>query len=61
MISVDELSNVCPMIYDSKNDQLIAGMEMQDLEALGVIKFDILGVAMLDKVMTISDLLKNGE
>jgi DNA polymerase-3 subunit alpha len=61
VISVDELSNVCPMIYDSKNDQLIAGMEMQDLEALGVIKFDILGVAMLDKVMTISDLLKNGE
>ena len=61
MISVDELSNVCPMIYDSKNDQLIAGMEMQDLEALGVIKFDILGVAMLDKIMTISDLLKNGE
>jgi DNA polymerase III alpha subunit len=61
VISIDELSNVCPMIYDSKNDQLIAGMEMQDLEALGVIKFDILGVAMLDKVMTISDLLKNGE
>jgi DNA polymerase-3 subunit alpha len=61
VISVDELSNVCPMIYDSKNDQLIAGMEMQDLEALGVIKFDILGVAMLDKIMTISDLLKNGE
>lgn len=61
VISIDELSNVCPMIYDSKNDQLIAGMEMQDLEALGVIKFDILGVAMLDKIMTISDLLKNGE
>jgi hypothetical protein len=49
------------MIYDSKTDQPIAGMEMQDLEALGVIKFDILGIALLDKVMTISDLLKNGE
>jgi len=61
VISTDDLSDVCPMIYDSKNDQLIAGMEMQDLESLGVIKFDILGVAMLDKVMTISELLKNGE
>lgn len=61
VISVSDLNTVCPMIYDSKNDQLIAGMEMQDLESLGVIKFDILGVAMLDKVMTISDLLKNGE
>lgn len=58
VISVDELNTVCPMIYDSKNDQLIAGMEMQDLESLGMIKFDILGVAMLDKVMTISELLK---
>lgn len=58
VISVDDLSNVCPMIYDTKNNQPIAGMEMQDLESLGVIKFDILGVAMLDKVMTISELLK---
>ena len=49
------------MIYDAKNKQTIAGMEMQDLESLGVIKFDILGVAMLDKVMNISQTLKNGE
>lgn len=60
VISIKDLSEVCPMIYDSKNDQLVAGMEMQDLEALGVIKFDILGVAMLDKVMNISELLRNG-
>ena len=61
VISTQDLANVCPMIYDSKTEQQIAGMEMQDLEALGVIKFDILGIALLDKVMTISDLLKNGE
>lgn len=60
VISIKDLSEVCPMIYDTKNDQLVAGMEMQDLEALGVIKFDILGVAMLDKVMNISELLRNG-
>jgi DNA polymerase III alpha subunit len=47
------------MVYDSKNDQMIAGMEMQDLESLGIIKFDILGLAYLDKIMCISDLLKN--
>ena len=46
------------MVYDSKNKQMIAGMEMQDLESIGIIKFDILGVAMLDKIMTIQDLLK---
>ena len=45
------------MVYDNKNKQLIAGMEMQDLESLGVIKFDILGIAMLDKIMNISQIL----
>lgn len=60
-ISSIPLNETCPMVYDPKNDQLIAGMEMQDLESIGVIKFDILGVAMLDKIMTIQDLLKNGE
>lgn len=60
-ISANPLKDICPMIYDSKNDQMIAGMEMQDLESLGIIKFDILGVAMLDKIMTIQDLLKEGE
>ena len=61
VISSENLKLVCPMIYDSKNKQSIAGMEMQDLESLGVIKFDILGIAMLDKIMTITDILKNGE
>ena len=61
VISSENLKTVCPMIYDAKNKQTIAGMEMQDLENLGVIKFDILGVAMLDKVMNISETLKNGE
>lgn len=54
------LHEICPMVYDGKNDQSIAGMEMQDLEAIGVIKFDILGIALLDKVMSISNLLSQG-
>jgi DNA polymerase-3 subunit alpha len=59
VISQHKLEDTCPMVYDSKNKQLIAGMEMQDLESLGVIKFDILGIAMLDKIMSIQDLLKS--
>jgi len=61
VIAEQPLAEICPMVYDAKNEQLIAGMEMQDLESIGVIKFDILGIAMLDKIMTIRDLLKNGE
>ena len=56
-ISSTPLGECCPMVYDSKNDKPIAGMEMQDLENIGIIKFDILGVAMLDKIMYIQDLL----
>ena len=59
-ISSEPLNEICPMVYDSKNKQLIAGMEMQDLENIGIIKFDILGVAMLDKIMTIRFLLQQG-
>jgi DNA polymerase-3 subunit alpha len=61
VISKERLGSVCPMIYDAKNKQNIAGMEMQDLESLGLIKFDILGVAMLDKIMAVSETLKYGE
>ena len=61
VISSKPLKNICPMVYDAKNEQTIAGMEMQDLEYLGVIKFDVLGLAFLDKAMYISELLLSKE
>ncbi len=60
VISSERLGEMCPMVYDAKNKQSIAGMEMQDLENIGIIKFDILGVAMLDKIMDISETLEIG-
>jgi len=59
-ISSTPLAEICPMIYDSKTGNPIAGMEMADLESLGIVKMDILGVAMLDKMMAIRDMLKIG-
>jgi DNA polymerase-3 subunit alpha len=56
-ISANNLNEVCPMVYDTKTGTNIAGMEMQDLEALGIVKFDILGIGMLDKIMCIQSLL----
>lgn len=61
VIADTNLSAICPMIYDTKSKTKIAGMEMEDLETIGIVKFDILGVAMLDKIMFISDYLKQGE
>jgi DNA polymerase-3 subunit alpha len=57
-ISAKPLAEICPMIFDTKTNQYIAGLEMNDLDALGVIKFDILGIALLDKIMLINDLIK---
>jgi len=59
-VSSMPLHELCPMIYDTKTHQPIAGMEMQDLESIGIIKLDILGIALLDKIMNISELLKEG-
>lgn len=60
VIADSDLSTICPTIFDTKTKTKIAGMEMEDLENIGVVKFDILGVAMLDKIMFISDYLKEG-
>lgn len=57
-IANDTLNNICPMIWDSKTEQNIAGFEMSDLESIGVIKFDILGIALLDKIMHARSTLK---
>ena len=49
------------MIYDKNSGESIAGMEMNDLESMGHIKFDILGIAVLDKIHGVQDLLATGE
>jgi DNA polymerase III subunit alpha len=60
IISPQPLNEICPMILDSTTKKTVAGMEMQDMEDIGMIKFDVLGVAMLDKIMGIRDILKEG-
>lgn len=61
VISQSALADVCPMVYDSSTEEMICGMEMNDLEAMGHIKFDILGVAALDKIHGVLNLLRTGK
>ena len=61
VISQEPLSNVCPMVYDKKEDVIIAGMEMDDLELCGHIKFDMLSNSSLDKCHMCSNQLLQGE
>ena len=60
VISKDKLRNVCPMVKQKGSTEKIAGLEMADLEALGHVKFDVLGINLLDKLMKIKE-LTNGK
>lgn len=59
VISSQALSTVCPMVKQKGSDEKIAGLEMSDLEALGHVKFDVLGITLLDKLMFIKDLIEH--
>ena len=61
VIGREPLANVCPMVLDTKTKQMLGGLEMNDLEAIGMVKFDILGVAMLDKIMGVQEILETGD
>jgi DNA polymerase-3 subunit alpha len=57
VISASPLYEVCPMISQKSGGEKIAGLEMNDLEALGHVKFDVLALSLLDKLMYIEELL----
>jgi DNA polymerase-3 subunit alpha len=50
VIASHDLKEICPMVKSSRSSEQIAGMEMGDLEAIGCVKFDILGVNLLKKI-----------
>lgn len=61
IIAPEPLNQMCPMLTDRDTGNKIAGFEMEDLEAIGGIKFDVLGVAALDKSMGVAQDLLTGE
>ena len=60
VISSENLNEVCPMVREKRGSDKIAGLEMEDLESMGHVKFDILGISFLDKIMGVSDQLETG-
>lgn len=60
IISSEPLAECCPMVRD-KEGEPVAGFEMGDLEAIGLIKFDILGLSLLTKLMAIKPYLPEGK
>lgn len=51
------IKELVPLAYDAKNKSRIVGLEMDDAEAMGAVKFDFLGVVALDKLWKAQDLI----
>ncbi len=60
LVSVKPIGEICPHVYNPKNKNQMGGFEMQEAEAVGLVKLDILGISMLDKVMGVESILKTG-
>jgi len=57
IVSSDDLDKIVPMVKAARSSDQLAGMEMGTLEVIGCVKFDILGLSLLDKVnATIKDI-----
>lgn len=58
VISAEPLANETPIFYDKKTGEAIAGMEMNDLAAMGHVKFDILALKNLNVLMGVREGLR---
>lgn len=56
VISKYPLNEICPIIHD-KDGEVVAGFEMDNLADIGITKFDILGLKLLDKITFVRDFL----
>jgi len=56
VICAEPIANISPMVYDKGSDSLMIGVDLKQAEDLGLVKVDILGTAVLDKLHYISSL-----
>jgi len=63
VVSPMKISDMCPMVRSSDKSDVgyIAGFEGPSCEEVGLLKIDVLGITMLDKVMSIADILAGKE
>tara|TARA_A100001201_G_scaffold136389_1_gene125367 strand:- start:16433 stop:18292 length:1860 start_codon:yes stop_codon:yes gene_type:complete len=58
VVSPQKIYDVCPMVIDREEKGMLAGFEGPSCEDVGLLKLDILGIKMLDKIMDVSQILK---
>ena len=59
VVSPYKISQTCPMVRstDANDKGYIAGFEGPSCEEVGLLKIDVLGITMLDEVMSVADIL----
>jgi DNA polymerase-3 subunit alpha len=60
IISPLPLATFCPMIYSNYTKKQMVGLEMNDAEAVGASKYDLLSTTFLDKVLAAKSIIENG-
>jgi DNA polymerase-3 subunit alpha len=62
VVSPRPISETCPMIHssDKEDKSRLAGFEGPSCEEVGLLKLDVLGIRMLDKIMEVPDILRQG-
>jgi DNA polymerase-3 subunit alpha len=60
VISPVDLQEIVPMFFDRASGEMSVAVDMRDAEAMGILKFDILGTTVLDKVRGATELIRTG-
>ena len=60
VVSPNPISQTCPLIHsaDREDKDSIAGLEGPSCEDVGLLKLDVLGIKMLDKIMEVPNILR---
>lgn len=53
IVSNNKLTETCPLVWDDELQSYMCGLDMYDLEFIGLPKIDLLGVRVLDKILAI--------
>jgi DNA polymerase-3 subunit alpha len=60
IICSETLADIAPMVYDRGSQEMMLGIDMRDGEAMGLVKFDILGLRCLDCLEDCENIIRTG-
>lgn len=58
VVSSKSMQDTIPLLHDKSNEELLVGLELTDTEKIGLVKLDILGLSVLDKIQSCVELIE---